>query len=93
MFIADATVHGALRTLTVFDEHSKEVHVLRRERRIGSADAIELGQAVIAENGGLEFIRSDSGSGSISHDIQHWLADHRIRTIYITPASPWETPS
>ncbi|MFM8335092.1 MAG: hypothetical protein ACKODK_05990 [Opitutaceae bacterium] len=39
--IADTTVHGgALRMLTVLDEYNKEVHVLRPERQIGSADVI-----------------------------------------------------
>ena len=43
-FVADATVHGgALRMLTVLDEHTKEVHVLRPERRIGSADVTRVG--------------------------------------------------
>jgi transposase InsO family protein len=90
-FVADATVHGgALRMLTVFDEHTKEVHVLRPERRIGSADVIKLVKAAIAEHGAPEFIRSDSGSEFIAHDLQHWLADQHIKTIYITPASPWQ---
>lgn len=90
-FVADATVHGgALRMLTVLDEHTKEVHVLRPERRIGSADVITLVQAAIAEHGAPEFIRSDNGSEFIAHDLQHWLADQHIKTIYITPASPWE---
>lgn len=90
-FIADATVHGgALRTLTVLDEHTKEVHVLRPARRIGSADVIELVQSAIIEHGAPEFIRSDNGSEFIAHDLQRWLADHHIKTIYITPASPWE---
>lgn len=31
---------GPLRMLTVLDEYSKEVHVLRSELQIGSADVI-----------------------------------------------------
>ena len=90
-FVADATVHGgALRMLTVLDEHTKEVHVLRPERRIGSADVIALVKTAITEHGAPEFIRSDNGSEFIAHDLQHWLAEQHIKTIYITPASPWE---
>jgi transposase InsO family protein len=90
-FVADATVHGGvLRMLTVLDEHTKEVHVLRPERRIGSADVIALVKAAIAQHGAPEFIRSDNGSEFIAHDPQRWLADQQIKTIYITPASPWE---
>ena len=90
-FVADATVHGGtLRMLTVLDEHTKEVHVLRPERRIGSAEVITLVQAAIAQHGAPEFIRSDNGAEFIAHDLQQWLADQHIKTIYITPASPWE---
>ena len=65
-------------------------HVLRPGWRIGAADVIELVKAAIAEHGALEFIRSDNGSEFIAHDLQRWLADQHIKTIYITPASPWE---
>jgi transposase InsO family protein len=90
-FVADATVHGGtLRMLTVLDEHTKEVHVLRPERRIGSAGVIALVKTAIAAHGAPEFIRSDNGAEFIAHDLQRWLADQHIKTIYITPASPWE---
>jgi hypothetical protein len=81
-FIADATVHGgALRMLTVLDEHTKEAHVLRPERRISSADAISLLEAALAEHGAPEFI---------AKELQLWLAKHKIKTIYIIPAEPLE---
>ncbi len=90
-FVADATVHGGtLRMLTVLDEHTKEVHVLRPERRIGSAGVIALVKTAIAAHGAPEFIRSNNGAEFIAHDLQRWLADQHIKTIYITPASPWE---
>jgi len=90
-FIADATVHGgALRMLTVLDEYTKEVHVLRPERRIGSADVIALVKTAIAKHGAPEYIRSDNGSEFIAKDLQQWLTSENIKTIYITPASPWE---
>ena len=90
-FIADATVHGgALRMLTVLDEHTKEVHVLRPERQIGSIDVIRLVQAAIGQHGAPEFIRSDNGSEFIAHQLQAWLAAEKIKTTYIEPASPWQ---
>lgn len=40
-FIADATVRGgALRMLTVLDEHTRECHVLRADRALKSTDVI-----------------------------------------------------
>jgi len=38
-----------------------------------------------------QFIRSDKGPEFIAKDLQQWLAEQNIRTIYITPASPWES--
>ena len=76
--------------LTVLDEYTKEVHVLRPERQIGSADVIRLVRAAIAEHGAPEFIRSDNGPEFVAQELQQWLAEQAIKTIYITPASPWE---
>jgi transposase InsO family protein len=76
--------------LTVLDEHMREVHVLTPERRIGFDDMISLVQAAIAQHGAPEFIRSDNGPEFIANDLQRRLADRHIKTIYITPGSPWE---
>ena len=51
-FIADATVRGgALRMLTVLDEHTRECHVLRSDRALKSADVIALVKQTIAQHG------------------------------------------
>ena len=76
--------------LTVLDEHTKEVHVLRPERQIGSADVIQFVKTAVAQHGAPEFIRSDNGPEFIAKELQRWLAEQNIKTIYITPASPWE---
>jgi putative transposase len=90
-FIADATVRGgALRMLTVLDEHTRECHVLRADRALKSADVISLVKAAIAQHGAPEFIRSDNGSEFIAKELQRWLAEEKIKTIYIEPASPWQ---
>jgi putative transposase len=90
-FIADATVRGgALRMLTVLDEHTRECHVLRADRALKSGDVINLVKAAIAQHGAPEYIRSDNGSEFIAKELQRWLADNKIRTIYIEPGSPWQ---
>jgi putative transposase len=90
-FIADATVRGgALRMLTVLDEFTRECHVLRADRGLKSADVITLVQQAIAQHGAPKFIRSDNGSEFIAKALQQWLAEAKIRTIYIEPASPWQ---
>lgn len=35
-------------------------------------------------------IRSDNGSEFIATSVQKWLAQVGVKTLYITPASPWE---
>ena len=90
-FIADATVRGgALRMLTVLDEHTRECHVLRADRALKSTDVIALVGQAIAQHGAPEFIRSDNGAEFIAHELQAWLAREGIKTIYIEPASPWQ---
>src|ERR1019366_3176562 len=90
-FIADATVRGgALRMLTVLDEHTRECHVLRADRALKSGDVIKLVQAAITQHGAPEFIRSDNGSEFIAKALQRWLAENQIKTIYIEPGSPWQ---
>ena len=66
--------------LTVLDEHTKEVNVLRPERRIGTADVIALVRAAIAEHGAPEFIRSDNGPEFIAKELQQWLAKQKSKS-------------
>ena len=90
-FIADATMRGgALRMLTVLDEHTRECHVLRADRALKSADVIALVKTAIAQHGAPEFIRSDNGSEFIAKELQRWLAAEKIKPLYIEPASPWQ---
>lgn len=90
-FIADATVRGgAIRMLTILDEHTRECHVLRADRALRSQDVLEwLGKA-IAQHGAPQYLRSDNGPEFIAKAVQEWLAQKQIKTIYIDPGSPWQ---
>ena len=88
-FIADATVRGgALRTLTILDEYTRECHVLRAERALRAADVLAWLDKAIAEHGAPEYLRSDNGPEFIAKEVQHWLASNHIKTINIDPGSP-----
>jgi putative transposase len=90
-FIADATVRGgALRMLTILDEHTHECHVLRAERALKSADVLHWLQKAVEEHGAPEYLRSDNGSEFIAKIVQRWLTENRVKTIYIEPGSPWQ---
>lgn len=90
-FIADATVRGgALRMLTVLDEHTRECHVLRADRALKAGDVLEwLGKAV-AEHGVPQYLRSDNGPEFIATAVQRWLKDNGVKTLYIEPGCPWQ---
>ena len=90
-FIADATVRGgALRMLTILDEHTRECHVLRADRALKSADVLQWLQKAIEQHGVPQYLRSDNGPEFIAHTVQQWLAQNQIKTIYIEPGSPWQ---
>jgi len=88
-FIADATVRGgALRMLTVLDAYTRGCHVLRADRALKFGDVMRLVQEAIEQQQHPEYIRSGNGSEFIAKELQQWLAEQKIRTIYIEPASP-----
>ena len=90
-FIADATVRGgALRMLTILDEHTRECHVLRADRALRAQDVLAWLQKAIQEHGAPEHLRSDNGPEFIAQAVQRWLRDNQIKTIYIDPGSPWQ---
>lgn len=90
-FVADATVRGgALRVLTILDEHSRECHVLRADRALRALDVLEWLKKAIQEHGAPEYLRSDNGPEFIAREVQQWLRVHQIKTIYIEPGSPWQ---
>ena len=90
-FVSDATVRGgAIRMLTILDEHTRECHVLRADRALRAADVLAWLERAIQEHGAPQYLRSDNGPEFIAKEVQHWLAGQRIKTIYIEPGSPWQ---
>lgn len=90
-FIADATVRGgALRVLTILDEHTRECHVLRADRALKSRDVLEWLRQAIEEHGAPRYLRSDNGPEFIAKAVQQWLKDNGVKTLYIEPGSPWQ---
>jgi len=90
-FIADATVRGgALKMLTILDEHTHECHVLRADRALKARDVLEWLQRAIEQHGAPKYLRSDNGPEFIAKMVQQWLAEAKIKTIYIEPGSPWQ---
>jgi len=76
--------------LTLLDEYTRECHVLWADRAMRSGDVLRWLGSAIAEHGAPEYLRSDNGSEFIAKEVQRWLAENRIKTIYIDPGSPWQ---
>lgn len=90
-FIHDTTIKGgAFRTLSVVDEFTREVHALRVERHIGSGKVRETLEQLVAEHGAPAYIRSDNGPEFVARNLQDWLAQAEIKTLYIEPGCPWQ---
>ena len=90
-FIADRLIDGTkIRTLTVVDEYTRECLALRTGYSLKSDDVMEVLTDLFITKGIPDHIRSDNGSEFTAKSIQAWLPKLGVKTLYITPGSPWE---
>ena len=90
-FVHDRTDNGVpIKMLTLIDEYSRQCLAIRVERKLRSADVLNVLAEVMAQRGVPRFIRSDNGSEFIAKEVQEWLKELGIGTIYIDPGSPWQ---
>ena len=90
-FVEDRTHEGRkYRMLNVIDEFTHEALAIRIERKLKSADVIDLLSDLFILHGVPGHIRSDNGSEFIAKAVQEWIALVGAKTAYITPGSPWE---
>ena len=64
--------------------------MLRPERALRAADVLAWLERAFQEHGAPAFLRRDNGPEFIAQEVQRWLADNHIKTIYIDPGSPWQ---
>jgi transposase InsO family protein len=74
----------------LIDEYTRESLTTHAAWSIRAVDVITVVEAAIERYGAPEHIRSDNGPEFIACAIQDWLADQGVKTLYITPGSPWE---
>ena len=90
-FVEDQTENGSrFRILTLIDEYTRECLATHAAWSIRAVDVITVVEAAIERYGAPEHIRSDNGPEFIAYAIQDWLAVQQVKTLYITPGSPWE---
>jgi putative transposase len=90
-FVEDQTENGSrFRILTLIDEYTRESLAIHAAWSIRAVDVIMVLEVAIARYGAPEHLRSDNGPEFIAYAIVEWLAQQKIKTIYITPGSRWE---
>jgi len=90
-FVQDRTHDGrAFRMLTVIDEFTRESLAIEVERRLRSDDVLHCLTRLFAERGPPDHIRSDNGAEFTAHAVRDWLGRMGVKTLFITPGSPWE---
>lgn len=90
-FVEDQTERGTrFRVLTLLDEYTRECLAVHVDWSIRAVDVITIVEAAMQRFGVPEHLRSDNGPEFIAYAIQDWLKSKGVKTIYITPGSPWE---
>jgi transposase InsO family protein len=90
-FLADRTEDGRqLKLLVVIDEFTRECLAIEAGRTFTARDVMLTLQYLFAIRGAPEHVRSDNGSEFIAREIQRWLKQAAVSTLYIQKASPWE---
>jgi len=90
-FVFDRTRDGRpLRMLTMIDEYTRECLAIDVNRRLNSEDVLARLADLFIRRGVPEYIRSDNGPEFTAKAVRHWLQRVGVKTLYITPGSPWE---
>ncbi len=92
-FVEDRTSGGGrLRCLTIVDEYTRECLALPVRPSAGARKVIETLEWLFLFRGVPEYLRSDNGPEFVAHAVQDWLKEKGVKTLFITPGSPWENP-
>lgn len=90
-FIHDRTVDGRqLKFLDILDEYTRECLCLEVGRSFKADDVLEVLSQLMGKHGVPRHIRSDNGSEFIAKEMQRWLAQAGVETLYIEPGAPWQ---
>jgi len=90
-FVHDRTEDGRpLKFLSIVDEFTRECLALEVRRSFKSVDVIDVLRELFLIRGVPEHIRSDNGPEFIARTIGSWLGAAQVKTLYISPGSPWE---
>jgi putative transposase len=90
-FVSDKTSDTrSMKLLTILDEYSRESLRIHVDRQITSYNVIEELAELFLTRGIPAYIRSDNGPEFIAKAVRGWLKRLGVKTLFITPGSPWE---
>jgi len=90
-FVQDRTHDGKVfRMLTVIDECTRECLAIHVDRKLNSQNVLHVLAKLFVRHGPPEHIRSDNGPEFVAKAVREWLARLQVKTLFITPGSPWE---
>lgn len=90
-FLGERTEDGRqLRILVVIDEFTRECLAIEVARSFTAREVIMTLQYLFAIRGTPGNLRSDNGPEFVAKEIQEWLKQASVRTLYIQKGSPWE---
>jgi transposase InsO family protein len=79
-----------MKILTIMDEYSRESLRIGVDRQITSYNVIEELSELFLARGIPAYIRSDNGPEFVAKAVRGWLERLGVKTLFITPGSPWE---
>ena len=90
-FVADRLENGRqIRMLVVIDEFTRECLAIEVSRSFTAKQVIEVLRYLFAVRGTPKFVRSANGPEFVAKELRKWLDQADVKTLFITPGSPWE---
>ena len=90
-FLTDRIEDGRqIRLLVVIDEFTRECLAIEVARSFTARQVVEVLRYLFALRGTPKFLRSDNGPEFIAKEVRKWLDQADVKTLLISPGSPWE---
>jgi len=88
-FMSDSLWNGKrYRVLNVIDDYNREILAIEPDTSLPTTRVIRVLEMLKETRGLPEMIRSDNGPEFISHKLDNWCKENKVRLVFIQPGSP-----